>query len=155
MKRSVAERRFASLHERSASSGLRMTPQREVLLRVLSRATDHPTADQLYRQVRRHLPSISPATVYRNVQDLVRAGLLAPLEHAGAAVQYEVNPDDHHHFVCRGCGRVWDVYLRGVDYAVDRRKSHVPAATIERADIQLHGICARCAARAPREPNRR
>src|SRR5690242_17997372 len=108
----MADERLARLRQRSAALGLRMTPQRETLLRVLSRAANHPTADQLYRQVRRVLPSVSPATVYRNVQDLVRAGLLSPLERAGAAVRYEANPDDHHHFICRRCGRVWDVYLR-------------------------------------------
>jgi Fe2+ or Zn2+ uptake regulation protein len=147
MTAAVAEQRLLRLRERSAALGLRMTPQREVLLRVLSRAPNHPTADQLYRQVRRLLPSVSPATVYRNVQDLVRAGLLAPLERAGAAVQYEVNPDDHHHFVCRGCGRVWDVYLRTMDYALDRKRAAVPAARIDRAEVQLLGLCARCASK--------
>ena len=145
MTTAVAEERLARLRARAAALGLRMTPQREALLRVLSRAANHPTADQLYRQVRRLLPSVSPATVYRNVQDLVRAGLLSPLERAGAAVQYEANPDDHHHFICRRCGRVWDVYLRAVEYTVDRRRSHLPGVRIDRCDVQLEGLCAACA----------
>jgi len=121
-----------------------MTPQRDVLLRVLSATHGHPTADDLVRRVRRVLPSVSHATVYRNVQELVAAGVIGTLERAGGAVQYEVNPDDHHHFVCRGCGRVWDVYLDGVDYRVNRRRSGLPGFQVDRPEVQLHGLCARC-----------
>jgi Fe2+ or Zn2+ uptake regulation protein len=120
-----------------------MTPQRETLLRVLSTTTGHPTADDLVRGVRKILPSVSHATVYRNVQELVRAGLVGTLERAGGAVQFEVNPDSHHHFVCRACGEVWDVYLDDVDFRVSRR-SHLKGFQIDRGEVQLHGLCASC-----------
>ncbi|MEW6322350.1 MAG: Fur family transcriptional regulator [Acidobacteriota bacterium] len=141
------DERLARLRELAEARRLRMTPQRDVLLRALSRTTGHPTADELYQRVRKVLPSISHATVYRNVQDLVRAGLLAPLERAGAAVQYDVNADDHHHFVCRRCGKVWDIYLSDVGYEVDRRRSAVSGMHIDRAEVQLYGVCRACRAR--------
>ena len=106
----------------------------------------HPTADDLVKKVRKVLPTVSHATVYRNVQELVRAGLIGTLERSGAAVQFEVNPDDHHHFVCRGCGEVWDVYLDTMDFHVDRRRSQLKGFTIDRGEVQLHGLCARCSA---------
>jgi Fur family transcriptional regulator, peroxide stress response regulator len=137
-------RRYARLREQCAGRGLRLTPQRDVLLRVLSRTMGHPTADDLVRQVRKVLPSVSHATVYRNVQELVRAGLIGTLERAGGAVQFEVNPEDHHHFVCRGCGEVWDVYLADVGITLDRRRSHLKGFHIDRREVQLHGLCARC-----------
>ena len=84
--------------------------ERDILLRALSETTGHPTADQLVRKVRKLLPTVSHATVYRNANELVQAGLLGTLERSGAAVQFEVNPEHHHHFVCRRCGHVWDVY---------------------------------------------
>lgn len=136
--------RLARLEAQAAGCGLRMTPQRVMLLRVLSRTRTHPTAAELYRRVRRHLPSVSHATVYRNLQELVRARLIATLERAGAAVQYDVNPDDHHHFVCTRCGRVSDIYLKGVEYAIDKARSSGPPSRIDRAELQLHGVCARC-----------
>jgi Fur family peroxide stress response transcriptional regulator len=136
--------RHDQLREQCASLGLRLTPQRDMLLRVLSETTGHPTADDLVRQVRAVLPSVSHATVYRNVQELVRAGLLGTLERAGAAVQFEVNQEGHHHFICRGCGQVWDVYLDDVDFRVNRRRSHLKGFRIDRQDVQLHGLCASC-----------
>jgi Fur family peroxide stress response transcriptional regulator len=139
-----SQARLARLQEQAAGRGLRMTPQRVVLLRVLSQTRTHPTADELYRQVRRHLPSVSHATVYRNLQELVAARLIATLERAGAAVRYDANPDDHHHFVCSECGRVSDIYLKGVDYAIDSARSTGAPPRIDRAELQLHGVCARC-----------
>ena len=139
-----AKERYEQLRQECADRGLRLTPQREVLLRVLSTTMGHPTVDELVRAVRDVLPSVSHATVYRNVQELVNAGLIGTLERAGGAVHYEINPDDHHHFVCRRCGEVWDVYLDEVDVQVDRRRSPLKGFQIDRREVQLHGLCANC-----------
>jgi Fur family peroxide stress response transcriptional regulator len=91
------------------------------------------------------MPSVSQATVYRNLQELVRARLIATLARTGGPVQYDANPDDHHHFVCTRCGRVTDIYLKNVGYAIDSRRSGSAPARIDRAELQLHGLCAACA----------
>jgi Fe2+ or Zn2+ uptake regulation protein len=124
--------------------GLRLTPQRDVLLRALSETTGHPTADDLVTKVRKVLPTVSHATVYRNVQELVRAGLIGTLERSGAAVQFEMNPEHHHHFMCRRCTQVWDVYLDQVAVTLNRQRSPLNGFQIDRRDVQLHGLCARC-----------
>jgi Fe2+ or Zn2+ uptake regulation protein len=117
------------------------------LLRALSQAMGHPTADDLVKKVRKVLPTVSHATVYRNVQQLVRAGLIGTLEHSGAAVQFEINPDYHHHFLCRRCGQVWDVYLNDVAVTLDRQRSPLDGFQIDRRDVHLHGLCASCRGR--------
>jgi Fe2+ or Zn2+ uptake regulation protein len=136
--------RYAQLRQTCAARGLRLTRQRDVLLRALTEAIGHPTADHLVKRVRKVLPTVSHATVYRNVQELVRAGLIGTLERSGAAVQFEINPDHHHHFLCRRCGHVWDVYLRQVAVTLDRQRSPLSGFRIDRRDVQLHGLCARC-----------
>jgi len=139
--------RLERLRAHAVRQGLRMTPQRAVLLDVLGRMHHHPTADELYQRVRRVLPSVSPATVYRNVQTLVQAGVISTLEQAGGALRYDPNPDEHHHFTCMRCGEVVDVYLSGVDYKLDTRRSGVRGARIESCEVQFRGICRRCRAR--------
>jgi Fe2+ or Zn2+ uptake regulation protein len=136
--------RYAHLRDQCIAHGLRLTPQRDVLLHVLSETMGHPTADDLVRRVREVLPSVSHATVYRNLQELVRAGLIGTLERAGGAVQFEVNPEEHHHFVCRNCGQVWDVYLADFGFKVDRRRSQLNGFQVDRREVQLHGLCATC-----------
>ena len=139
-----AEERLGRLREKAERKGLRMTPQRTMLLRVLARAAHHPTAEQLYRGVRRVLPSVSPATVYRNVQMLAHAGVISTLERAGDAVRYDPNPDDHHHFTCSRCGEVMDIYLASVQYKVDGGRSRLGTARIESYEVQFRGVCAAC-----------
>lgn len=140
----ASEERYQDLRLACANRGLRLTPQRDVLLRALSSARGHPTADDLVRQVRRALPTVSHATVYRNLQELVRVGLISTLDLAGSAARFEVNADEHHHFVCRKCGKVWDVYLSSVDVRINRHRSALDGFQVDRRDVQLHGLCVAC-----------
>jgi Fur family peroxide stress response transcriptional regulator len=136
--------RHAQLRQMCAAHGLRLTPQRDVLLRAVSETMGHPTADDLVNKVRKVLPTVSHATVYRNLQELVHAGLIGTLARSGTAVQFEMNPDHHHHFICYRCGQVWDVYLNQVSVTLDRQRSPLTGFQIDRRDVQLHGLCARC-----------
>ena len=137
---------FEVILDKARESGIRLTPQRMELLRVLSETTRHPTADDLYRHVKRILPSVTQATIHRNLQELVKAGLIAILERTGRPTQYDPTVDDHHHFVCRRCGRIFDVYLSHSEYRIDRRKSELGDASIDRFEIQFDGTCADCLA---------
>lgn len=140
--------RYAALCRRARSRGLRMTPQRDVLLRVLSAMRHHPTADELCQGVRQTLPSISAATVYRNVQQLAAADVINRLERASDVIRYDANPTAHHHFVCTACGRVEDIYLDRVTYRIDRQRTAFRADSVTSCDVQLRGRCARCRSRA-------
>lgn len=144
--------RLEQLRTRAAARGLRMTPQRQVLLQVLASLRHHPTADELYRRVVQRLPSVSPATVYRNLQTLVQSGVISVLERAGSAVRYDPNPDEHHHFVCRRCRRLFDVYLTDVAVAVNFRRSGIPGARIDVVRVELAGLCPRCRLASKRRP---
>lgn len=135
--------RYETLCGRCRARGLRLTAQREVLLRVLSRARHHPTAHELYQRVRKRLRSVSHATVYRNVQQLADAGVISTLDRAGA-MQYDANPEEHHHFVCESCGTVADIYLSRVSYRVDTRRSPLNGTFVAGCEVQLRGRCARC-----------
>src|SRR2546428_13877357 len=88
--------------------GLRLTRPRRLILDVL-RATDaHPTAAFVYQRVRRRLPRVSLATVYRNLRMLAAEGLLAERADAGG-MRFDGNTGPHDHFTCLACGRLYDV----------------------------------------------
>src|SRR5881398_1570991 len=91
--------------------GLRLTRQRRIILEVV-RATDaHPTAAFVYRRVRRRLPRVSLATVYRNLRVLAAEGVLAERADAGG-LRFDGNAEPHDHFTCVACGRIHDVPVR-------------------------------------------
>src|SRR5207302_11275601 len=87
--------------------GLRLTRPRRIILDVV-RATDaHPTAAFVYRRVRRRLPRVSLATVYRNLRMLAAEGFLAePADEAG--MRFDGNTGPHDHFACLACRRISD-----------------------------------------------
>jgi len=89
----------------------RMTTQRQVILEELRRLTSHPTADEVYTRVRRRLPKVSLATVYRNLEILSQNGTIQKLDVSGTQRRFDATVDQHYHIRCTRCGRVDDVPL--------------------------------------------
>ncbi len=90
---------------------MRITNQREIILEELKRLKTHPTADELYEVVKKRLPRISLATVYRNLEQLSEAGIINKLEYGGRQKRFDGNISPHSHIFCIKCGKISDVEL--------------------------------------------
>lgn len=89
--------------------GMRMTEQRRVIARVLSKAQDHPDVEELYRRATKIDPKISIATVYRTVRLFEEAGILERHDFRDGRARYEEISDDHHdHLIDLQTGRVFE-----------------------------------------------
>ena len=128
----------------SKERNLKLTPQRMVIFRILSEANQHITVDEVYRRAKEEYPMLSLATVYRNMEQLVESDLLKHLDLGGASMRYDTNLEEHHHFVCTKCGKVFDVYLQDINYKMDAGRSHLEKAKINFLDLHLQGICGEC-----------
>ena len=128
--------------------GLRLTRPRRIILDVV-RATDaHPTAAFVYRRVRRRLPRVSLATVYRNLRMLAAEGILAERTDE-AGMRFDGNAGPHDHFTCLTCGRIYDVPARA-ERPVQRR---LPARTgfeVLEHRTEYYGRCGACRRRGGR-----
>jgi Fur family ferric uptake transcriptional regulator len=89
----------------------RWTRQREVILEELRKLRSHPTAAGLYEVVRRRLPKVSLATVYRNLERLSELGYVRKLDLGGSETRFDGDLTRHDHVRCVRCGRMDD--LRG------------------------------------------
>jgi Fur family peroxide stress response transcriptional regulator len=87
----------------------RQTRQRELVYRIVASTSGHPTADWIYAEARKLLPSVSLGTVYRNLQVLDREGRLRAIDSWGKPTRYDADLSDHYHFVCLGCGSISDL----------------------------------------------
>jgi Fe2+ or Zn2+ uptake regulation protein len=125
------------------SSGLKLTPQRQLLFRLLHGNETHPSADALFAAASDEMPGISLRTVYQTLNDLVAMGELQLLTIGGGSARFDPNTDDHHHIVCTSCGEVRDVYLDGVDCIAP---SEVHGFDVMRTSVVFHGRCERCGA---------
>lgn len=129
--------------ERLRAVGMRVTAPR---LAVLAAVHDggHLPADAVAVAARARLGSLSLQAVYDNLHALLEAGLIRRIEPANAPALYEARVgDNHHHLVCRRCGRIEDV-----DCIVGRRPCLEPAETrgfqIEEAEVVFWGTCPAC-----------
>ena len=100
-----------SLAQRLADSGLRSTPQREVVFSVLLNKRDHPTADEVYARVRSEMPTISLATVYNCLETLVQCNLVRAVNFERGPTRYCPNLHPHAHFHDEQTGETYDVDL--------------------------------------------
>lgn len=99
------------LSQKLASTGLRSTPQREVVYSVLLEKRDHPTADEVYARVRSALPSISLATVYNCLEALVQCQAVRAVNFERGPTRYCPNLNPHAHFHDETSGQTHDVDL--------------------------------------------
>jgi len=126
------------------ANGHRLTPQRLAVLRVLAESRDHPSVEQVYKEVRRLHPMISRATVYKTVETLKAMGQVLELEFSGASNRYDgrrVEP--HPHLFCRGCGSIRDLELP----ALMREATEVAEKTgyeLLGHRLDFYGLCPDC-----------
>ena len=100
-----------ALSQRLAHSGLRSTPQREVIYDVLLDKRDHPTADEVFARVKHQLPSISLATVYNCLETLVQRNLVRAVNFERGPTRYCPNLRPHAHFHDEQTGQTHDIDL--------------------------------------------
>jgi Fur family peroxide stress response transcriptional regulator len=121
----------------------RITKQREAILRILRNTRAHPTADQIYEEVRKDIASISKGTVYRNLQVLEDDGFISIIRSDGSQSRYEVKQESHYHFRCDECGRVFDLD-EPIDRALDERISRKTGFAVSHHQTEFRGFCKDC-----------
>jgi Fur family transcriptional regulator, peroxide stress response regulator len=138
---------MSRLHQRAVeemvveSHRLKMTPQRRAIIEYLQSAIHHPTAEEVLRAVNEKFPMTSRATVYNTLNWLKGEGMVREV-YEGGIVRFDPNTSDHHHFVCRKCGRVEDVDSEMIgSYQFDPSLGN---RTVENFEIILRGICTDC-----------
>jgi Fe2+ or Zn2+ uptake regulation protein len=123
------------------SRGLKVTPQRECIFRVLHGNEEHPTAESVHAEARREMPMMSLKTVYQTLNDLAEMGQIAQLDLGTGSSRFDPNVDLHHHLVCTGCGKVRDVYP-SVEVTVP--ESEQQGFVVGTTDVILRGLCLDC-----------
>ncbi len=125
--------------------GIQITAQRLAVLRAVS-SRPHSTADQVAEEVRAEIGAISRQAVYDALGILTEKGLIRRIQPAGSSALYEDRVgDNHHHLICRGCGKTVDV-----DCAIGETPCLNAAADsgyqIDEAEVIYWGTCPECLA---------
>ena len=122
---------------------LRMTNQREIILKELQESCQHLTADELYERVKKFMPRISLATVYRNLETLSEAGIIGKLEISGRQKRFDSDVQPHDHIYCLQCHRVDNIEF-------DRNLVNPAAVASDKGyritgyRVEFKGLCSSC-----------
>ncbi|AGL01743.1 Fur family transcriptional regulator [Desulfoscipio gibsoniae] len=121
--------------------GLRATPQRMAIMQLLEGNTNHPSAEEIYRELKPAYPSLSPATVYNTLEALARAGEIQEISIDPQRRRFDPNPRPHCHFLCYRCQRVFDLAVALEDIPVPKQ---VGSFNIHSFSLYLYGECDQC-----------
>ncbi len=125
------------------ANGLRLTPQRIAIYEEVKRSSTHPTAESIYRKIKKKYPNISFDTVNRTLLTFSDIGLLRVVEGYGEARRFDSNTKIHHHFICLKCGDIIDFNHKKYDQLniPEEFKSNYQ---VTNKRVILEGICKKC-----------
>ncbi|MCI8372074.1 MAG: transcriptional repressor [Lachnospiraceae bacterium] len=117
-----------------------MTKQRRVILETIKENDKHMTPEEIYTKTREKFPAIAMATVYNNLNSLVRQGIIRRIQVPGSPDHYDRNTEKHEHLICEKCGHMADAdpgdFISGIEQNLG-----IP---ITRYNLTLYYICPNC-----------
>ncbi|HEY5330787.1 MAG TPA: transcriptional repressor [Acidobacteriaceae bacterium] len=132
-----------SFRELCAEHGLAATHQRQVLYEVMQTMPGHPSPEEVYARVKKRIPAISLATVYKNIHLFVERGVLKEVSMHHGSLRVERNSHLHHHMVCSHCKAITDIEEKDLGPLPPLQR--LPGGfQAERYAIDIIGICAAC-----------
>ena len=120
---------------------LKVTPQRIAIIEELYK-NGHMNIDDLYKKLLDRFPSVSLATIYKNINSMVEKLFLSEVKITNEKTVYELSKNEHAHLVCSNCKAVKDIELDSSD--ISKQISNLNNFKVNQTDIILSGICQKC-----------
>ncbi len=120
----------------------RRTSQKQIILDYLRNTKSHPSAQKVYSNVKKILPHISQGTVYRILNNLKKKGEVQEISTKDITF-FDGDLSDHSHFICQGCGAVYDVFNECAKCKIIREMK-TKVGKINSYRVYLYGICNKC-----------
>ena len=127
--------------DRLKQSNIRITPQRLGVYRILKQEAGHLTAEQIHEKIKKKFPGVSLATVYAILELFKEKKLVQEIRIKIDKSCFEIRVDGHHHFLCKKCGRIFDVDIASCPAL---EKKGVDGHLIEEHQGYFYGICRMC-----------
>lgn len=117
--------------------------QRDAIIQSVKNRRDHPTADEIYAQLRESYPNISLGTVYRNLAQLSEAGFITRISCIEGADRFDGDTSSHYHFQCTSCKKILDVEM-DVDTNLNAKVEKLLDAHVDDHMAMFYGTCRNC-----------
>lgn len=123
------------------SNKIKVTPQRLAIVELMD-VNGHISVRDIFAKIQANFPSLSLATVYKNINAMVENSFIKELKIVGQDAKYELIKEEHSHMICTQCGKVDDIQLETSDLVSDATK--ISRYNIDESNIQFFGICPDC-----------
>lgn len=133
------EESIASLRQ----AGVRITPQRQAILRYLISSHTHPTADEIYQALSPDFPNISVATIYNNLRVFKDIGIVKELTYGDSSSRFDFNTHNHYHIICEQCGKIVDFQYPQLN-EIERLAQHMTDFDVTYHRMEIYGVCKEC-----------
>ena len=140
------KRKIDAFRAKCRRAGLKITPQRTGVYKALIKSKEHPSADMLYRKIRKTFPNISLDTVNRTLLTLADVGAAFIVEGSGDVKRFDGCLENHQHFKCTKCKRIFDFHYGPFDN-ITIPKEISKKFTILKKTVYLEGLCNLCRAK--------
>lgn len=138
------EKRVKTIIRKLRDHGHKITPQRLAIAKIVAVSNGHPSVEAIYEQVRKNFPTMSLATVYRNIVILKSLGEILELGFPDGSNRYDGNrPFPHPHVICVKCGKVVDPVLDSLDEMKKEVAQETQFAILTHR-LDFFGICRQC-----------
>ena len=124
-------------------AGVRITPQRQAILKFLIKVDTHPTADEIYQSLSPDFPNISVATIYNNLKVFKKIGIVKELTYGDASSRFDFDTHNHYHVICEKCGKIVDFHYPLLS-EVEQLAQHVTNFNVSHHRMEIYGICESC-----------
>jgi Fur family transcriptional regulator, peroxide stress response regulator len=129
-----------SIKQLLESKGLQPSFQRIRIMKYLAESKEHPTVLMVFEALNKEIPTLSKTTVYNTLRAFVQKGLVCELPLTTDEKRYDHTIENHHHFLCRHCGRVFDVYV-SCQYG---QAPEIEGHKVEEMHGHFRGVCREC-----------
>ena len=119
-------------------NSLKSTPQRLAILNTIQK-NGHICVEDIFKELKPQFPSLSLATIYKNINLLKKRGILSEIYIQNLKPKYEIKKTPHGHFICKKCGKIYDFKLQNICNPTLKE-----IAKIEDSEVYLYGICKKC-----------
>lgn len=143
----MQSQRMTEFADRCRGMGVKITPQRMEIYRELAGTSDHPSAEELHARIARRMPNVSLDTVYRTMHLFMEKGLVDRVDAGCDTARFDAGMDEHHHFICKRCGRIEDFRNDAIGTHALPPEVHSMGRP-EMVRLVVRGVCATCAPKA-------
>lgn len=135
--------KMAQFVEHCRARGLSVTPQRLAIYHALITSRQHPSAEDIYKRIRRQYPTISLATVYKTLETLEQEGFISKVTPLHETARYDANRTRHHHFICVKCHAIEDFSTEALEQ-LQLPRDVIGDWRVLDYTVQVLGVCREC-----------